>query len=45
MSAVLVLRVRRLLLGTLNFHGKSGGLNNEFVICPVGFYRELVTEH
>ena len=36
-SVVLVLRVRSLLLGTLNFQGKSGRLNNEFVICHVGF--------
>ena len=36
---VLVLCVPRLLLETFNFQGKSGGLNIEFVICHVGFYR------
>ena len=45
MSVVLVLRVRRLLLDTLNFQGKSGGLNNGFVICLAGFYRELGNGH
>ena len=45
MSVVLVLRVRRLLLDTLNFQGKSGGLNIEFVICLVGFYREQGNGH
>ena len=45
MSALLVLRVRRLFLGTLNFQEKSGGLNKEFVISQVGFYRELGNEH
>ena len=45
MSVGFVLRVRRLLLDTLNFQGKSGGVNIEFVICHVGFYRELGNGH
>ena len=45
MSVGLLLRVRRLLLETLNFHEKSGGLNNGFVICLVGFYRAQVNAH
>ena len=45
MCVGLVLRVRRLLLETLNFQGKSGGLNIEFVICHVGFYREQGNGH
>ena len=45
MSVGFALRVRRLFLDTLNFHGKSGGLNNGFVICLVGFYREQGNGH
>ena len=45
MSVVHLLRVRRVLLGTLNFQGKSGGLIIEFVICHVGLYRELGNGH
>ena len=45
MSVDLVLRVHRILFDTLNFRGKSGGLNIEFVICHVGFYRELGNVH
>ena len=45
MSVGLVLRARRLFLDTLNFLGKSGGLNKGFVICLVGFYREQVNGH
>ena len=45
MSVGPVLRVRRLLLETLNFQGKSGRLNIEFVICHVGFSRELGSAH
>ena len=45
MSVGLVLRVRRLLLETLNFQGKSVGPIIEFVICHVGFYRELGNAH
>ena len=40
-----MLRARRLLLDTLNFQGKSGGLNNGFVIYLVGFYREQGNGH
>ena len=36
----LVLRVRILLLETLNFQEKSGGPNNGFVFSLLGFYRE-----
>ena len=42
MSVGLVLRVRRLLLETWNFEGKSGGLNIEFVLCHVDFMENYV---
>ncbi|KAF0139435.1 MAG: hypothetical protein FD143_3562 [Ignavibacteria bacterium] len=45
MSVVLLFPVRSRWLETLNFHGKSGRLNIEFVICHVGFYRELGNGH
>ena len=45
LSVGFLLRFPRLLFETLNFQGKSGGLNIEFVICHVGFYRELGNGH
>ena len=45
MSVGLVLRVRRLFLKTLNFQEKSGWPIKGFVICHVGFYRELGNGH